>query len=161
MFGMKIIAILIMVLVAASGLWYISSLKANLAVSQANEEILKGSISDQAELIESIKRDVKQIQQANTELQEQNARQKDEVKSLIDKFNVNAKGESRDFGALAAAKPKLIERLVNRGTANAFRCLEIATGSPFTEKELAAKTLSEINRECPSIANPNYIPVTP
>jgi hypothetical protein len=36
--------------------------------------------------------------------------------------------------------------------------LEIASGSPLTEKELAATKPSEINRECPAIANPNYKP---
>jgi hypothetical protein len=31
-------------------------------------------------------------------------------------------------------------------------------GSPLTEKEENATKKSEINSECPSIANPNYIP---
>ena len=55
-------------------------------------------------------------------------------------------------------RPEVLERAVNRGTANALRCLEIASGAPFTAAELAATKPSEINRECPSIANPNYKP---
>ena len=50
-----------------------------------------------------------------------------------------------------------MERLINRGTKNALRCLEIATGAERTEKEINAKKESEINRECPTLANPNYI----
>ena len=47
---------------------------------------------------------------------------------------------------------------MNKGGDNAGRCIEIASGSPLTEKELNATKKSEINPECPSIANPNYIP---
>ena len=36
------------------------------------------------------------------------------------------------------------------------KAVEIAGGSPLTEKEINATKKSEINTECPSIANPNY-----
>ena len=36
--------------------------------------------------------------------------------------------------------------------------LKLQCGSPLTEKEINATKKSEINTECPSIANPNYIP---
>ena len=32
-------------------------------------------------------------------------------------------------------KPKPIERIINKGSAQALRCVEIAMGSPLTEKE--------------------------
>jgi hypothetical protein len=51
-----------------------------------------------------------------------------------------------------------IERVINKGSDNATRCIEIASGSPLTEKEKNATKKSEINPECPSIANPAYIP---
>ena len=66
--------------------------------------------------------------------------------------------QKEDFGKLAKEKPKLIEKIVNRGSERATRCVEIAGGSPLTEKELLATKKSEINTECPSIANPNYEP---
>ena len=40
----------------------------------------------------------------------------------------------------------------------ANRCIEIASGAELTEAEKNATKKSEINTECPSIANPNYIP---
>lgn len=161
MIGAKIIAMVVLVLSLLGGVYYVSELKADLAVSQQNEQKLTEAVSAQKSLMESMKKDFSEIQQNNKELQEQAQKHAEEVKELTDKFNVNAKGEARDFGAIASAKPRLIERLINRGTDNAMRCIEIVTGSPLTEKELNAKTSSEINRECPSIANPNYIPVTP
>ena len=49
-----------------------------------------------------------------------------------------------------------IEKIINKGSDRATRCVEIAGGSPLTEKEINATKKSEINTECPSIANPNY-----
>ncbi len=105
--------------------------------------------------------DVAMIQGINKQLQDENVENLKEIKKSTDKFNVKANGDKRDFGTLAAVKPKVIQRLINRGTKNAVRCLEILTGAPHTEKELNAKLQSETNRECQSIANPNYIPTTP
>ena len=59
---------------------------------------------------------------------------------------------------MAIEKSKVIERIINKGGDNAARCLEIASGSPLTDKEKSATKKSEINQECPSIANPNYVP---
>jgi len=36
--------------------------------------------------------------------------------------------------------------------------MEIASGSPLTEEELAATKKSQTNTECPRLANPNYVP---
>ena len=62
------------------------------------------------------------------------------------------------IGKLAIAKTKAIERITNGASALATRCIEIASGSPLTEAEKNATKKSEINSECPSIANPNYVP---
>jgi hypothetical protein len=157
----KIVAILIIVLVFAGGFYYVSNLQANLAVAEMNNKKLEDGIKLQQELMEQMQNDIKQIQSINNELQDLAEKQKEEIKAVSDKFNVNARGEARDFGALAAAKPNVIERAVNRGTKNALRCLELASGAKHTEQELNARTTSEINRECPKISNPNYIPTTP
>jgi hypothetical protein len=159
--AIKVIAILVIVLVVAGGLYYITNLKANLAVSEMNNKTLQDGIKKQQELMEQMQRDITQIQTINNELSDIAEKQRQEVQALSDRFNVNARGESRDFGALAAARPALVERAINRGTKNALRCLEIASGAPRTEEELNARKLNEINRECPNIANPEYIPTTP
>ena len=55
-------------------------------------------------------------------------------------------------------KPKLIQRVISRASARVLRCFEILSGSPLTNKEITATKPSQINTECPSIANPNYHP---
>jgi len=153
--SVKWIAILLIIVAIGGGFWYISNLQANLAVAKQNEEKLTESIAQQQEVIAQMEADMEAIREANKELNDKvEAAQKD-ADALAEKFN------KRDFGTLSAAKPKVAEKLVNRGTAAVMRCLEIASGAPLTEKELSATKASEINRECPSIANPNYVPVTP
>jgi hypothetical protein len=162
MFGIggiiKAIVALIIVVVLAGGAWYVTGLRADLAVSEINNKKLQDGIDAQQALMEQMRADVAQIQNINQDLKKENERQQAEVKALSNRFSQNARGEVRDFGALAAERPDAIQRAVNRGTVNAMRCLEIASGAPLTEKELNARNSSEINRECPSIANPNYKP---
>ena len=82
-----------------------------------------------------------------------------DVDALKDKFNkVNSSGKKRDLGNLAKSKPKLMTKVFNKATKNALRCTEIAMGAPLTEKEKNATKKSEINPECPTIANPSYVP---
>ena len=155
----KVVAYLGIVIIIAGGLWYAMNLKAELATSEANNKILENSISEQSQVIEQMRVDIAQIQRINEEVNAELGRQREEVKNLVNRFNVNAKGESRDIGKIASKKPRAMQRLINRGTVNALRCLEIATGAERTEKEINAKKESEINRECPTLANTNYIPV--
>ena len=144
---------LVITAVVVGGLWYIINLKADLAVSELNAQKLQEGIQQQQQLLENMQKDIAQIQETNKQLQEENTKQKADVEALNNKFQKN------DIGVLGAAKPKLVERLINRGTANVMRCLELASGSPLNEKEKNAKTPTEANRECPSFINPNYTPL--
>jgi biopolymer transport protein ExbB/TolQ len=159
MFGtVRIIAILIIVIIVVASLWYVTSMREQLAISKQNNEKLNQAVVMQQELIEQVKKDVGLIQEANKELSSTIQAQNKDLNSLQSRFNTNADGSSRDIGQLATTNTKSIERAVNRGSRNAVRCLEIASGAPLTVEERTAKTASEINRECPSIANPNYKP---
>lgn len=160
MFGIgaiiKSVTILIIVLMLTAGGWYVTNLKADLVMSENNNAKLQDGIREQQALLAQMQRDIGQIQEINRGLQETTQKHRADVEALTKKFSQDARGNPRDFGQLAAEKPDLVERLINRGTRNAMRCLEIASGAPRTEQELAAKNASEINKECPAIANPNY-----
>lgn len=154
MFGagqiIKIVAILIIVLVVAGGLYYITDLKAALVTSQMNEQKLTEGIEAQNRLLESMKADIEAIQKTNEELRKENEQQKKDVDALAKKF------DKRDLGVFAIANTAKLQELIERGTRNALRCLELATGSPLTEEEKNAATPLEANRECPALINPNY-----
>jgi len=146
----RLVVILAIVLVLAGGAWYVTNLKADLAISEANNQQLVEATREQNLLIEQMKQDVAAIQQANADLQAQTEKQRQDVATLSTKFS------KRDFGALAAEKPEVVERLVNRGSRNALRCMELAAGAPLNEQEKAAKTPMEANRECPSLIDSDY-----
>jgi hypothetical protein len=152
----RAIVALIITAVIAGGLWYVSNVKADLVQSQENARRLAEGIQEQKDLLKQMVEDVTAIQQTNRDLQNLAERYRGEVDTLTKKFSQDARGNPRDFGQLAREKPELVERLVNRGTRNAMRCLELASGAVHTREELAAKSSGEINKECPAIANPNY-----
>jgi len=160
MFGqLKLILIAITLLGAAGGAAYVYKLKADNAILKENQIKLEQSVASQQEVIAQQKEDFETILNANKELTELKAKLDKELAALDDKFNkTNASGKKRDIGDLAIAKSKVIQKIINRASDNAVRCVEIAMGSPLTEKEQNATKKSEINSECPSIANPNYIP---
>ena len=74
------------------------------------------------------------------------------VEALEDKLT------EHELDFLAASKPGLVEKVIDKASNNVLRCLEIASGSPLTEDEINATKRSEINSECPDLANPNYRP---
>ena len=144
---------------AGGGFMYVKNLKADLATSEANNLKLEQSIDSQKAVIEQMKADFEAITKIKAEIEKQNSILKAEFQALDKKFNkINGKGEVRDMGDLATKRPSSVEKIINKGSNNAMRCSEIAMGSPLTEKEKNATKKSEINSECPSIANPNYVP---
>jgi len=152
-----IVALVILVILAGAG-WWITGLRADLAVRENNERQLVDAVRQQQEAMRQLQQDQARIAQASAELNGVIRMQNRDLDDLRNRFNTTAKGESRNFGATAAARPQSAERAVNRGTINAYRCLEIASGSPLTDAEKAAIKPEEINRECPSMANPAYKP---
>jgi hypothetical protein len=160
MFSSLKIGLLIVVLAGAGGgFMYVKNKKADLATSEANNLKLEQSVESQKAVITQMKADFEMQNIIKANLEKQNDELKKEFAALDKKFNkINGKGEVRDIGDLGIKRPESVERIINKGSANAMRCSEIAMGSPLTEKEKNATKKSEINSECPSIANPNYVP---
>jgi predicted metal-dependent hydrolase len=134
-------------------------LRSDNAILKANQIKLEEAVSSQQQVIEQQKADFETIMTANKKLQDTRDILQQELKNLDDKFNkTNASGKKRDIGDLAVNRPESVERVINRASDNALRCVEIAMGSPLTEEEINAVKPSTINSECPSLANPNYVP---
>ena len=157
--SIKIALMLVVLAGAGGGFMYVKNLKADLATSEANNAILEESVKSQKAVIKQMKEDFEAITKIKAEIENQNKILKAEFAALDKKFNkINGKGEVRDIGDLATKRPESVEKIINKGSTNAMRCSEIAMGSPLTEKEKNATKKSEINSECPSIANPSYVP---
>lgn len=133
---------------------YVMKLQRDNAILKENAIKLESAVAGQKALIENQKKDFQDILDANNKMNELVNVLKKDLEDLDKRFNK----KNRDVGKLAIAKTKSIERITNGASALATRCIEIASGSPLTEAELNATKKSEINSECPSIANPNYVP---
>ena len=155
MFGsIKIVMVGLLITGIAGAGMYVMKLRSDNAILKANQMKLEEAVSSQKELIANQKKDFQEILDANNKMNELVSVLKKDLDDLDKRFNK----KNRDVGKLAIAKTKSIERITNGASALATRCIEIANGSPLTEKEKNATMKSEINSECPSIANPSYIP---
>jgi predicted negative regulator of RcsB-dependent stress response len=119
------------------------------AVNAATAELAQ----QQAEAaVESLKRDMVEIQAQFTKVTSQFEVAQGRVDALENKLS------EHEIGNLAQKKPKLIEKIVDKGTKDVLRCYEILTGSPLTEDEIAVTKKSKANTTCSDVANPNYRP---
>ena len=154
MLGIRLFLIGILASAVVGAGVYVMKLRSDNAILKANAVKMEEAISDQQELITQQKQDFKEIMAANQKMNELVGNLKKDLEDLDKRFNKN----NRDFGKLALEKTGAIERIINKGGDAASRCIEIASGAELTEQEINATKKSEINRECPGIANPNYVP---
>jgi chromosome segregation ATPase len=154
MLGIRLFLIGILASAVVGAGVYVMKLRSDNAILKANQVKLESAVQEQKTLIENQKKDFQAILGANKEMNELVNVLKKDLEDLDKRFNK----KNRDFGKLAIQRTEAIERIMNKGSKNAARCIEIASGSPLTEEEKNATLKSEINTECPSIANPNYVP---
>jgi uncharacterized protein HemX len=146
------IAIMLITGIAGAGM-YVMKLRADNATLKANQIELERGIESQTKLLEQQKQDFNAIMESNKKLNALVLTFKKDLDDLDKRFNK----KKRDFGKLALDRTAAIERIMNKGSKNAKRCVELASGAERTEAELKATRKSEINPECPSLANPNFI----
>ena len=149
----SIITIMLIVGVAGAGM-YVMKLRADNATLKANQIELEKGIESQTKLLKQQKKDFDAIMESNKKLNVLVQTFKKDLDELDKRFNK----KKRDVGKLAIERSKSVERVINKGSAEATRCVELASGAERTEEELKATRRSEINTMCPSLANPNYVP---
>ena len=104
----------------------------------------------QAALEQTIK-DLEKVQEKYNQVSADFNSAKKRVDGLQDKL------KEHDLPFLAEQKPGLVEKILDKGSKDMLRCLEIISGDPLTEEELNVTTKSKANTQCPDLANPNYI----
>ena len=158
MFGLfgqvKMVFTIIMLLGLAGAGAYVLKLRGDNAILKGNQVKMEMALEQQTKYIEQQKKDYEAILKANQEVNKLVGNLKKDIDDLDKRFN---KG-TRDLGKTAMERPEAMERIVNKASDKALRCVEIAGGAKLTEAEIKATKKSEINSECPAIANPNYKP---
>jgi predicted transcriptional regulator len=140
MLKIKLILMVIMLAGAGGGYLYVKKLQKDNLTLKINQSKLETAIEDNNAVIEQQTVDLKKIRSTLSELDEVNK------KLQADKDNLSNRLNKHDIGNLAENKPGLVEKIINKASDSAVRCMEIASGSPLTEEELNGSP----NRECPS-----------
>ena len=153
------IVIILVILLGGGGFgaWsYMQKLQADNQVLQINQEVLKenelklnDAIASQNEVIAAKEKQAEDIQAANNALRAETDRLDKEKGNLAKKLG------RHELDILAANKPGLVGKIINKASDNALRCFEVITGAPLTPKEEEASKPSQYNAECPTI-HPNY-----
>lgn len=137
---------------AGAGYWYYNDTQERIAILNENNAKLETAVQTNEQALEAQRASFAAMQIENERLNAQFKEISDRNRALENRLS------RHDIGASMLAKPSLAEKVLNGGSANALRCIEIASGSPLTEKELSATKPSEINPECWRDANPNFDP---
>ena len=140
MLKIKLLMVLIMMAGAGGGYLYVKKLQKDNAILKVNQIKLETAVEDNNKVIEQQSKDLKKIRTTLSELDEVNK------KLQADRNALNKRLGKHDIGNLAENKPGLVEKIINKASDSAVRCMEIASGSPLTEEELNGSP----NRECPS-----------
>jgi len=140
MLQIKIILGLILLAGAGGGYLYVNKLQKDNAILKTNQIKLETAVAESNQVIEQQSKDLKKIRSTLKEVEELNDRLQ------ADKDSLNKRLGKHDIGNLAENKPGLVEKIINKASDSAARCVEIASGSPLTEEELNGTP----NRECPS-----------
>ena len=140
MLQIKIILALVLLAGAGGGYLYVNKLQKDNAILKTNQIKLETAVAESNQVIEQQSKDLKKIRSTLKEVEELND------KLQADKDSLNKRLSKHDIGNLAENKPGLVEKIINKASDSAARCVEIASGSPLTEEELNGTP----NRECPS-----------
>ena len=140
MLQIKIILALVLLAGAGGGYLYVNKLQKDNAILKTNQVKLETAVAESNQVIEQQSKDLKKIRSTLKEVEELNDRLQ------ADKDSLNKRLGKHDIGNLAENKPGLVEKIINKASDSAARCVEIASGSPLTEEELNGAP----NRECPS-----------
>ena len=125
---------------AGGGYLYVKKLQKDNAVLKVNQIKLETAVEDNNAVIEQQTADLKKIRSTLEVIDEKNRKLQEDKDKLSDRLG------KHDIGNLAEKKPGLVEKIINKASDSAVRCMEIASGSPLTEEELNGSP----NRECPS-----------
>ena len=147
-----LITVLMIAGVAGAGI-YVMKLRSDNAILKANQTKLETAITEQNKVLEQQKKDFSAILESNKKLNQLVTTFKKDLQDLDKRFTK----KNRDIGKLSIQRTDSMERIINKGGKNAARCIELASGAEHTEAELKATLKSQINPECPALANPNFV----
>lgn len=144
----KIYLIMLALLGAATyaAYYYYNDTQAKLAQYAANQARLEVALETQRAATAALQQNIQVMQTTVRTLNQQFTDSRRTVQELERRFNETSAGQQRDFGALAAAKPGLVQTIVNTATQDVFKCFEQISGANV-------ETDSDLYKNCDSISS--------
>lgn len=125
-------------------LWRVTDLSTEVGTLQQQNTQLEAAVDVQDKLITDVMTKSDEIKQAHNELSSVVIEQSNDVQDLRDRLTRSANSDKRSLEKLAAAEPAMLEKIINRASQRALRCLEIASGDALRDGDFN-------NPECPNL----------
>ena len=143
---------IIILAMGGAGAWYYDTTQTKIETLTAYNAELTANVNRLEEVNQKNLENIERMQADFKRQQEQFAAAQASLNEIRQQNNqLRDRLGKHDIGALAAAKPALVERVINGASSKAMRCFEIESGAPLTEEERYAKNAKAFNSECPWI----------
>lgn len=136
-----------MAVMAGGFYWYYNSSQATIAALNQDKGTLSTAVDLQNETITDMEDSMRRINEQLVVINRELSDARIQNRELVDRLG------RHEIGALARARPGLVERTINNATAQANRCFELLAGADLNERERNAQTAREFNSECPWLFN--------
>jgi hypothetical protein len=143
---------ILIALLSGAVYYYYTTTQNRIAVLTENNATLTANVATITSANNQNVQTIKDLQDSYQRVQEEYMQVQSEFQIIRSQNNELRERLGRhELDALAAARPTLVERTINRASENAMRCFELMSGAPLNERERAARTAREANAECPWI----------
>ena len=140
--GIKVAIAAILFSVLSGGYFYIQALEGKLEAAAEVQQRMEGVISQQKAQMDRQNEDIQKMQEINAEVSKKFMETQQEASDLRSKVS------APKLVAASISNASDVQMKINRGTKSAFRCNEIATGSPLTKDERSGTIKNTI---CPEL----------
>ena len=125
--------------------WYYMDTQKALRTYSENQGKLEGAIAIQAEANQALAKDLQNMQKAFNTLTIEFEAARKQVEDVEKLFGQGTDGRDMSVGERAIEDPEYIEKVLNKGTTELFRCFEILTGAEVGDEDAQAKYITCVN----------------
>lgn len=139
-------------LISGGGILYYTSTQNKIEELTSVVSTLRSNLEQANTINEQNIETIDALQTSYAEIQLQYTRAEEDINSArVENTRLRDILSEHNIEYLAVSRPSLVQRIINNGSADALRCMELLSGSPLTESERNAETNREFNSVCPDL----------
>lgn len=113
--GVKVLVVLLPIVMAAGGYYYIQNLQSTIDRLKVNTSKLSDAVNAKDQEIDRLQKNVEEVMKISKEVEAERGQLANEVDSLRQKLS------DHDLGFLAEKKPGLVEKIINKDIENSLK----------------------------------------